>query len=364
MAIASYLTTVPVRTRVRTRVYVLEYRYVHRTRVPVPWSGMTCNLVKQDEERTRVPVVVWHTSHGKVRDMRCNDATGSMLWQYGMVKHTRIWPLVRCSVCHFKLVQDAPRCVFLQAVHKATGKLVFFSFEHFENSPSRKKYPATTGLCDNDWKCASSKAICFCFDAMTSNAMHAWLTKQATGAVATLCGVAAMGYALQSRNQLLSHCEAELDAETVTTQFSKITMNIGKSPQGIPSPDTQPDRQHSYAGVRRTPPSKAGMEVGLEFHEEVDARHAVLATQNSKSRLIFLGSGSSSSTPIGFCLTEESAGNPKYSVAHKALLGAFHLNKNHRLNPSVLLHHVTQDRGDFLMQIDAGKTFRESIVRW
>lgn len=101
-----------------------------------------------------------------------------------------------------------------------------------------------------------------------------------------------------------------------------------------------------------------------DFAAEVDEQHKLLAHDNSRTRLIFLGTGSSSGTPIGFCLTEDSKANERCAVAHKALALAPHESKNHRLNPSILVHHVTPDRGDTLVQIDVGKTFRESIVRW
>ena len=102
----------------------------------------------------------------------------------------------------------------------------------------------------------------------------------------------------------------------------------------------------------------------LSFAAEVDEQHELLAQDNSRTRLIFLGTGSSSGTPIGFCLTEDSKENERCAVAHKALALAPHKSKNHRLNPCILVHHVTPDRGDTLVQIDVGKTFREAIVRW
>ena len=101
------------------------------------------------------------------------------------------------------------------------------------------------------------------------------------------------------------------------------------------------------------------------FHRQVDETHLRIAQDNSRSRLVFMGSGSSSGTPIGFCITEDSATNERCAVARKSLLGAAHENKDFRLNPSLLVHHVLPNGGgDTLVQIDVGKTFREGIVRW
>jgi hypothetical protein len=102
----------------------------------------------------------------------------------------------------------------------------------------------------------------------------------------------------------------------------------------------------------------------LPFFAKVDAHHAQIARSKAQSRLIFLGTGSSSSTPIAHCLTEDSAGREACRLAHAALQVPPHECKNHRLNVSVLIHHVAGPGRDSLVQIDAGKTFREAVVRW
>ena len=103
----------------------------------------------------------------------------------------------------------------------------------------------------------------------------------------------------------------------------------------------------------------------VSFAEEVDRMHNKIAQDNSVSRLIFLGSGSSSTNPVAYCLTTDHCDEERCRIAKKALSKPPEESKNFRLNPSVLIHQVDAASGkDTMFQIDVGKTFRESLVRW
>jgi hypothetical protein len=83
--------------------------------------------------------------------------------------------------------------------------------------------------------------------------------------------------------------------------------------------------------------------------------------KKKKGRIVILGSGSSSGNPHPGCILEGTIHTEKCRIARQALIGNPAENKDYRCNPSILIH--TQPENKFI-QIDAGKTFRESMVRW
>jgi phosphoribosyl 1,2-cyclic phosphodiesterase len=87
------------------------------------------------------------------------------------------------------------------------------------------------------------------------------------------------------------------------------------------------------------------------------------------SRILFLGSGSSIGNPMAIYLMQNRSEisphyHKNYEISQKAAFGDPRFNKNYRCNPSILIqyHHQTSEETNIL--IDAGKTFRESIIRW
>eukprot|EP00929_Paragymnodinium_shiwhaense_P019288 TRINITY_DN13212_c0_g2_i1.p1 TRINITY_DN13212_c0_g2~~TRINITY_DN13212_c0_g2_i1.p1 ORF type:complete len:357 (+),score=49.23 TRINITY_DN13212_c0_g2_i1:75-1145(+) len=83
-----------------------------------------------------------------------------------------------------------------------------------------------------------------------------------------------------------------------------------------------------------------------------------------KSRLIFTGTGNSTGTPRPICLMT-GKGDEQCRVSHMAMRGAPDRNRNYRLNPGMLIQHVSKaDRSMHCIQIDIGKTYREAVLRW
>ncbi|GAQ80972.1 metallo-beta-lactamase domain-containing protein [Klebsormidium nitens] len=80
------------------------------------------------------------------------------------------------------------------------------------------------------------------------------------------------------------------------------------------------------------------------------------------SELIVLGSGSSTGVPTPSCVLRPT--NPPCSVCQKSLALPPEINKNYRCNPSLLISHCSPDGRRSYIQIDAGKHFRESLLRW
>ena len=81
---------------------------------------------------------------------------------------------------------------------------------------------------------------------------------------------------------------------------------------------------------------------------------------DSPRGILFLGSGSSSSTPLAYELMQpDKVSAVRRQVSSKAILGDPRGNRNYRCNPSLMLRFDGKN-----VVIDAGKTFRESIVRW
>lgn len=83
----------------------------------------------------------------------------------------------------------------------------------------------------------------------------------------------------------------------------------------------------------------------------------------SKSRLVFTGSGNSTGTPRPRCCLQ-TPDDPECSVSIQAMAGTPDRNRNYRGNPGMLIQYVTPSGDVFNIQIDMGKTFRESMLRW
>ncbi|CAM6126731.1 unnamed protein product [Calypogeia fissa] len=80
------------------------------------------------------------------------------------------------------------------------------------------------------------------------------------------------------------------------------------------------------------------------------------------SELIFLGSGSSTGVPSPICLMQPT--QPPCFVCHSAMEGPPELNRNYRCNPSLLINYLHEDGSRRYIQIDAGKNFKEQVLRW
>jgi len=86
------------------------------------------------------------------------------------------------------------------------------------------------------------------------------------------------------------------------------------------------------------------------------------------SRIVFLGTGSSTGLPHPYHLMNPDEYSPeeKYmcNVSIKAAVGNPIHNKNYRCNPSLLIQYRKSNQLESNIIIDCGKTFRESIIRW
>lgn len=80
------------------------------------------------------------------------------------------------------------------------------------------------------------------------------------------------------------------------------------------------------------------------------------------SELIVLGSGSSTGVPSPLCLINPT--DPPCHVCHMAMEGPHELNRNYRCNPSLLISYMHGDGQRRYIQIDAGKDFKEQVLRW
>ncbi|EPS70458.1 hypothetical protein M569_04297, partial [Genlisea aurea] len=80
-----------------------------------------------------------------------------------------------------------------------------------------------------------------------------------------------------------------------------------------------------------------------------------------KSALIFLGTGCSSAVPNVFCLIRPS--HPPCQVCVQSLSIPPHDNPNYRCNTSLLIDYYSERNHKYIL-IDAGKTFREQVLRW
>ena len=80
------------------------------------------------------------------------------------------------------------------------------------------------------------------------------------------------------------------------------------------------------------------------------------------SQLIVLGSGSSSGVPRAACILTDTI---TCRTCALAMQGRPEDNRNWRSNPSLLIHYYQPSTSDYRnVQIDAGKTFRETMLRW
>ncbi|EFJ29842.1 hypothetical protein SELMODRAFT_145906 [Selaginella moellendorffii] len=86
------------------------------------------------------------------------------------------------------------------------------------------------------------------------------------------------------------------------------------------------------------------------------------AVARDGSELIVLGSGSSTGVPSPVCLLRPS--DPPCAVCHKAIALPPQINKNYRCNPSLLIKFLHGDGELRFIQIDAGKHFKEQVLRW
>ncbi|BBN08925.1 phosphoribosyl 1,2-cyclic phosphate phosphodiesterase [Marchantia polymorpha subsp. ruderalis] len=93
---------------------------------------------------------------------------------------------------------------------------------------------------------------------------------------------------------------------------------------------------------------------GFKDEEEED--------EELSSELIFLGSGSSTGVPSPLCLLRPA--DPPCHVCHSAMEGPPEINKNYRCNPSLLINYKHEDGSRRYIQIDAGKNFKEQVLRW
>lgn len=84
--------------------------------------------------------------------------------------------------------------------------------------------------------------------------------------------------------------------------------------------------------------------------------------QNGASSLIFLGTGCSSAVPNARCLLEPS--DPPCVVCIQSLSLPPEKNPNYRCCTSLLIDYYRDDGGHNYILIDAGKTFREQVLRW
>ncbi|XP_073107759.1 putative hydrolase C777.06c [Elaeis guineensis] len=88
-----------------------------------------------------------------------------------------------------------------------------------------------------------------------------------------------------------------------------------------------------------------------------------LGPNNSgSSSLIFLGTGCSSAVPNARCLIQPS--DPPCQVCSQSLSIPPEKNPNYRCNTSLLIDYCQGDGVHDYILIDAGKTFREQVLRW
>jgi phosphoribosyl 1,2-cyclic phosphodiesterase len=86
------------------------------------------------------------------------------------------------------------------------------------------------------------------------------------------------------------------------------------------------------------------------------------AEERRGSELIVLGSGSSTGVPSPLCLINPQ--DPPCYVCHSAVQGPPELNHNYRCNPSLVISFKHDDGQQRYIQIDAGKDFKEQVLRW
>jgi len=82
------------------------------------------------------------------------------------------------------------------------------------------------------------------------------------------------------------------------------------------------------------------------------------------SRIVFTGTGNSTGTPRPACLMQIDRCDPACRVSNMAMEGSPERNRNYRGNPGLLIQYFSQDSVMRNYQIDTGKTYRESLLRW
>lgn len=91
-------------------------------------------------------------------------------------------------------------------------------------------------------------------------------------------------------------------------------------------------------------------------------------TVRNRSQLVFLGTGSSTGCPVPWCAANidpnDDEASARCPTSWAALLGDPADNPDYRNNPSVLVRAVDDEGLVTNFVIDAGKTFRESVLRW
>ncbi|CAK9096288.1 Putative hydrolase C777.06c [Durusdinium trenchii] len=89
-------------------------------------------------------------------------------------------------------------------------------------------------------------------------------------------------------------------------------------------------------------------------------------TQDKRSSVVFLGTGTSAANPSLSCvLGLNGRAHGGCEVCRKGQEGPPHENKNVRLNPSILVKRVAPQGGQVShVLFDCGKTFREGALRW
>ncbi|KAK2989963.1 hypothetical protein RJ640_004126 [Escallonia rubra] len=81
-----------------------------------------------------------------------------------------------------------------------------------------------------------------------------------------------------------------------------------------------------------------------------------------RSALIFLGTGCSSAVPNAMCLIQPS--DPPCQLCFQSMSIPPDRNPNYRCNTSLLIDYCGSDGEHKYILIDAGKTFREQVLRW
>nr|XP_025691608.1 putative hydrolase C777.06c isoform X2 [Arachis hypogaea] len=89
---------------------------------------------------------------------------------------------------------------------------------------------------------------------------------------------------------------------------------------------------------------------------------SVSGGSSSESALIFMGTGCSSAIPYPRCLISPS--HPPCHVCFQSLSLPPNRNPNYRCNASLLIDYCESDGNHSYILIDAGKTFRETVLRW
>lgn len=88
---------------------------------------------------------------------------------------------------------------------------------------------------------------------------------------------------------------------------------------------------------------------------------------HGKSRLVFIGTGNSSGTPRPQCIMNsrnDNAFTKRCAVSMQSMKGQPDCNRNYRGNPGLLIQYAAADGEARNIQIDAGKTYREHLLRW